>query len=267
VLDDRAQTPRAAVVPIVASPKPLSAAVAVWHDGLLIPQEGGPISFVSLVGDDTAAAPFPFQPAQRPGAVARWLRPAVIDQLQFLAADRNGEVFVVTTREAGARHYAASDSLHLAKPIVGGPVLLGDTPLVVERGDATDALTALTISPLQTGDTLPLPGRLVWGPHVVGAMALLATDPGGLFAVGDPAAIQWSLNLNGEQPVGLPLAIDDAIWLATTSGNLRCIEISSGEVRHNIALGQPLGSGPTRFGNAIALRAADGTVLIVEPQP
>ncbi len=265
VLDDRAQTPRASVVAIPAVTAALSDSVAAWNDGVLLPLAQGSVAFAALPSSSASGeALLPFLPTQRPGRAASWLTPLPIDAARFFVADRAGEIFIVAASDAGALHLAATESMATGHTFAVGPVLIADTALFVARSDEADAIVPISIANLQAAPPIALPGRLVWGPHVVENFALLASDPGGLIAVDAAGETKWSLDLHGELPVGAPLLVGDALWIAVTSGRLVCCELATGTAQREVELAQPLATGPAQCGSSISVRAADGTILLLE---
>jgi hypothetical protein len=92
----------------------------------------------------------------------------------------------------------------------------------------------------------------------------MVIDPGGLVAVRAPASQAWIYNLDGEQLSGSPIAVDDALIIATSAGRISTIAQESGELRNEMHFNQPLASGPSIVDGRVAVRAADGAVLFAE---
>ena len=241
---------------------------ASWRGGTI---EVGDFSQLSFVHDDrndsetaAAASVFPFQPTLRPGQRFDWLRPAVIDDQRFIAADRTGGVFVIHVDAAARRTSAALTQTELQVSLVAGPTIVDRYAHFIERGDDFDSVVPLALDDLQPAESLALAGRVVWGPEVCGDVSLLAIEPGGLVAVRAPASQVWTCDLSSERPAGSPLAVDDQLLIATKAGRLLTLSRTTGQIQHEIHFAQPLASGPAMVDDRVAVRTADGEVLIAE---
>jgi outer membrane protein assembly factor BamB len=240
---------------------------------LLLPTSQGEIRFLSLPSKPSSAGGrggetiYPFLPPQRPGAATSWLTPTAIDDQRCLAGDREGNLYALAIDAAGEPHLSAMLENQIPGPLITSPMIAGEFATVIQRNNQFDALVPISLSDLQPTEPLALAGRCRWGPCSVGDLVLLATDPGGLVAVQSPAVEAWTCTLNGELPIGQPLASASSVWIATSAGRLIELARDTGEVVRQVNLGEPLGSGPAIVGHSIVVRAADGTLLLVEASP
>lgn len=262
MLDDTRASVRLASRTLPLPAGRIAAPLVAWRGGVLIASDFGQISYAPLDGADEEL--FPFQPPLEPGVSIRWLRPAVVDDQRFVAADREGGAYLVRVSDQGAPHLAAAASARTEAPLASRLALLGQQVLVVSRTADADRLVALHLPKLEVEATTRLDGRIRWGPFAVAQMALLAIEPGGLVAFGASAAQAWTFDLQGELPAGPPIPDGDHVIVATTAGRVLRLHGGSGELTSARDVQQPLGAGAALVDGRLLLRAADGTILVME---
>ena len=136
------------------------------------------------------------------------------------------------------------------------------------RGGQQDILRQLALADLQLQDQADLPGRVIWGPQVVGPIALLMTDQMQLLVVDatKPAFAVETLAAGAitAPVVGRAVAYENGVVLATLDGFVWYLDPNSGKVLAKLEVGEALGAGPVLFsGNRFIVCGGDGTLHIV----
>ena len=236
---------------------------ATWRNGLLVPSHLGRIEYFTLRPEDFSL--FPFQPRMELAKRPRWLRPCVIDDQHFAVVGQQRDLYLVGISNRGAPHLAAVAQAKLTADAVTPPLVHGEKLLLITRGQQHDLVQMFELPSLSGESQFALPGRLAWEPHVAGDLLLVSTIDGDLQAYTIDGEPLWTHPLQGELPVGAPLVLQPTqeIVLATSSGAVLRIDANEGSVVSETRVGQPLADGPVLLGNRIALRAADGTVLLI----
>lgn len=236
---------------------------ATWRNGLLVPSPLGRVEYLTFRSEDSSL--FPFQPRMELARPPRWLRPCVIDDQQFAVVSQQRDLYLVGISNRGAPHLAAVAQAKLAADAVTPPLVHGEMLLLVTRGQKHDLMQMFELPSLSGESQFALPGRLAWGPHVAGDLLLVATIGGDLHAYTIDGEKLWTLPLQGELPVGAPIVLQatNEMVLVTTSGTVLRVDPNDGSGVSEARVGQPLADGPVLLGNRIALRAADGTVLLI----
>ena len=121
---------------------------------------------------------------------------------------------------------------------------------------------------MQLQDQVDLPGRVIWGPQIVGPRALLMTDQMQLLAVDSTKPTLtvdvWAAGAINAPVVGAAVVHDGAVVLATLDGFLWHVDPNSGQVLSKVEVGEALGAGPVLFsGNRFIVCGGDGTLHVV----
>ncbi|MGL4514853.1 MAG: PQQ-binding-like beta-propeller repeat protein [Lacipirellulaceae bacterium] len=244
-------------------PAKLAAEPAPFGDGWLAPLDLGQVLLLSATGDPLAT---PFQPPLAPGRKVMW-RPVGVGELEgqpvAVLADDVDSVYCVGL--------AAGDAPVLQQ--LGAQRLDGlrpETRVAIVRGIAIIGLSEnqLGIFPLpgvEGPGLVPLDGRIEWGPFTAGDLAFVVTAKGELLAVtveGKPRVV-WRAKLGEGEPVGLPLATQGRVLVATRQGVIHSFGLRDGAPAEPIDLGQPLGSGPVAYGQRLLAASGDGSLLVI----
>jgi hypothetical protein len=227
-----------------------------------VPTAAGAVHLVDpQTGSSTHA---PFQSAMTAGTEMDWQRPTVMDPgNQAMLADGRGSLLVLAINDRPQPHLAMVQQAQSDLPLIAPPVVLGPAVLGVVRGDQHDVLRRINRDDLQLQGQSDLPGRVIWGPHVVDSVALLMTDQQHLVAVNATEQV-FDVDQLQSPAIGLPVSYQEGVVLATLDGKLWHIQLSSGEVRSMVDLGEALGTGPVQFaGNRFIVCGGDGTLHIV----
>jgi outer membrane protein assembly factor BamB len=245
----------------LAGQRPAATPVA-FQQQVLVPTASGAIHLLDPLSGRSAVAPF--QSAMVSGTEVVWQRPTVIDPgEQVLLADARGSLLVLKIESDPQPHLAAVKQSQTDRPFVAPAVVLDSVVLGVVRGNGHDELRRFNRDDLQLQDQSDLPGRIIWGPHVVGSLALLMTDKLNLVAVNGTGQV-FDIDALQAPAIGLPASNQEGIVLATVDGVLWHIQPTSGDVVGRVEVGETLGTGPVLFsGNRFIVCSGDGTLHIV----
>jgi hypothetical protein len=112
-------------------------------------------------------------------------------------------------------------------------------------------------------DQTDLPGHVMWGPQLVGSVALLMTDTMELIALSATEQIFASKALSAAV-VGTAVEYQDGIALATVDGAVWHLRADTGEVVAKVDVNEAIGTGPVLFGgNRFIVCGGDGTLHVV----
>jgi outer membrane protein assembly factor BamB len=248
---------------------PAGAATAepvAFAGGLLVPQRDGTVALIDPVtGGERMHA---FHPATALGTATQWTRPAVLDGGQeFLIADNHRTVFRVGVKDASGKTLAELANKQLDGDTAGPWATVSNACYGVLRSASGDTLTAYTLPDATAAQQWPLAGRRVWGPEQVGDVVLLATDKE-LTCVDGTAQQRWKTPWDHGPLVGKALRIDSQVWVSTENGLLCRIDLATGSVGATVETGEPLASGPVKFGERLLVGGRSGVLLNVSiPSP
>ncbi|MCA9248379.1 MAG: hypothetical protein KDA42_14735, partial [Planctomycetales bacterium] len=95
-----------------------------------------------------------------------------------------------------------------------------------------------------------------------GDLVLLVNELEELVAVNSACEIAWRSQLSYGMLAGAPLAEANQLVFTSIRGTLWRVDPRSGQEIDRHELGQPLASGPVRFGSRVLVAGHDGTVLV-----
>jgi len=233
-------------------------------DALVCPIRIGQVLLWDPVSNEQRAAPF--QPRVETPPNYAWSPPAPVGQGEFVLCDGQRRLFRVGVSEGPPPGLAALATVELAEPITSPMAAAGQVLFGVDAGNVLIPLRLPDLERIEGGEQ-PLGARCVWGPAAVGDRVLLATDAGELWCLGDDGKPAWPqpAKLDHGPLAGRPLLAGDALLVASATGIVSRVDISTGEETAALDVGRPLGAGPVLLGEQLLLVGHDGTVYAVRP--
>jgi hypothetical protein len=194
----------------------------------------------------------------------RWQTPCTLEgsQTQLVIPDGQGKVYVVGLKaDPQPRLAALAQSDALPVTLVTGAASAGQMTCVA----AVDAsLLSFHLPDMKRGPEVRLGTPPAWGPERVGDQVLLATEDDQLVCMDGDGAERWRRALAHGPLAGTPLVENGQFTIPTTHGFLWRVALETGDETSAVDLGQPLASGPVRFGQRIIVAAHDSTLLIMK---
>ena len=193
-----------------------------------------------------------YQPAAVVDAAAR----------RFVIADGREKIYLVEAAAQPQLHLrAVAEAKAGPYPIGSRLIVLGNVVLAV---GGESHLLRFSLPSLEPSGELPLPAPVVWGPHVVGNAALLATADEQLILISSAGEVVWSMKIEHGDLAGEPLSEQDSVLVAYKKGIIERRAMGDGAALAAKDLEHPLASGPVRFQQRLVFAAHDGTLLVVD---
>jgi outer membrane protein assembly factor BamB len=246
----------------------MSAPAIAAFGGVIAPLASGSVTLLSPPGGSAVA---PFLPPLVPNALPQWVRPvALADGSTFVIADGGGTVYAVAKRDQPRLHLAAAGESKTSGPIVSPLVLAGSTVLGIVRQESTDAIAGFDSRAKAAFEPVPLEGRVIAGPFVVGGIAFISAEPDGLVCISSDGRVRWQRPTEqgflAGPPVGLP---DGDLLMALQTGVVARVDAATGKELSRHDVGEPL-AGPVCIWKSQAyLSGSDGVVhrVSIPPRP
>jgi outer membrane protein assembly factor BamB len=206
-----------------------------------------------------------FQPTLTAGSEDAWPRGVFSStDRQAILSDGKRRLFKLAL-EPGTppKLVAAAQADSEIKP-AGQLARSGDTVFAIQHVSPADEIVAFRATDLTSlADRWPLNGRCVWGPETIGDVVLVTSDAGDVHCLDSEGKQLWQSSLPHGALVGRPAIVKVGLAIASVDGFISILDPRSGQMKHDIELGEPLGRGPVEFGNGLVVLAADGTLHVV----
>lgn len=234
--------------------------------GLLMPMENGQIVYLDPRSNRALADPFLVKLA--PNARSRWTAPALVGDPEKASEPE----FVVLDQETSTLYHVRAVNGTGGKTTLTEIGSIGDMPpradVVAELQGVALAIDMkqglvqeVTLSDMRPGSTHEFGAALLWGPHRLGDMLVLATSKKELAILTKDSENRIQI---AEYPMphfpiqGRPVMKNGRISLSSLDGALWSIDSEQGETRTELETGVPLQTGPLFFENQTLLPGKDG---------
>lgn len=246
------------VVTLALPPGKPTAPPVVAGGGLLLPLDTGRVVLMNYQSGGRLGSPF--QPAADPETPVQWYQPVAspTDPDQVVIGDDRGKIYRLRVGD----QIRALTEADLSSKLLGPAAAVQQHLAVTTAGPARDILLLMDINSLEETKQIMLDGHVVWGPLAVGDQFLLQTDDGNLRAYGPDGESRWAVALPAGQPVGTPTLIESQLLVSGAAGWLVTLDPSSGAVRGQIDIGQPLAGAPLAVGSNLLVPGSEGVVYI-----
>jgi outer membrane protein assembly factor BamB len=241
---------------------PASEPVSLGNGSILVPLTNGQIAMIDpekgkLVG-------LPFQPIVQAGERPKWLNPSVLaDKQTAIVADQQRFMYKLAT----GKQLRSITSQPLEKPLKGRLSILKDVIVGVSAGVSGDQLDFYDSSELKRFTSLPVEGRFVWGPYAVEGdstgVLLALSDIDGLVACDETGKLLWSKPLGKIVLIGTPNLIESDCIVASTSGELIRVSLSTGNIVARVQIGEPISGPPLVLPKVMLVPCDEGIVVTV----
>jgi outer membrane protein assembly factor BamB len=240
----------------------LASEIASLGQGLVAPLSIGQVFLLSAMDGSKLTAPF--QTLLQPDKEWRFSSAGVVDanSNQFVISDGEGKIYLIGMEQQPKTHLrelAKADSG--PQPIESRPVVLDGNVLAVA---GSSQLVRFQLPALQPLGEANLPAPAVWGPYVVGDVAVLATANNELMAITANGKVKWHVPCEHGDLAGAPLPAQDGMLIAYRQGILEKRSLADGKPVSTVDVEQPLAAGPVTFMQRLLLVANDGTLLVVD---
>ncbi|MFN9541314.1 MAG: PQQ-binding-like beta-propeller repeat protein [Planctomycetota bacterium] len=239
---------------------PASTPIGIGPD-LLVPTSKGQV--VRIDPNNGRLLGTPFQPPLRPGAEMLWNRPVQLAGGMVVIGDHQQTLYRIDTNERTALREIAK--LDVDGELVSDLAAAGSAGVFVvsEAGGKHNLLKLEAVNGLTLSGTTPLEGQVVAGPWAVEQTLFLMLDDGQLHAFDLQGTALWQLDVANQQIAGI--AARPGGWdVALVTGRIHRID-SAGTLEKTLEIGQPIRLAPTQALGHLIVCAADGTLLLLDP--
>lgn len=228
--------------------------------GLFLPLDNGRAVLVNY--ETGAVMATPFQPASNPVEKVQWTRPLALpdDADQIVVADSRKKIYRIRVAEQ-LRELSSKD---VEYQFLGSAARVDSTYVASTAGPAADFLVGFDMTSLNETFKTLLDGRIAWGPVSAGEWCLVQTEDGMLRGFSSDGVEKFQVTLPEGRPVGEPVVLDESIVLAGQSGWLVSLDPTTGQLKGQTDLGQPLSASPLQVGTSLLVPGAEGVIYITE---
>jgi len=208
-------------------PSPLACAITPLGEGFIAPLQVGQV-FLLNSGDGAQRA-VPFQPLLQPNSTWDYRPAAVVgaDARRFVIADGRDKIYLVALENQPQSHLKLMSEVNAGgEPIESSMVVLGDSAFAIA---GSSQLVRFRLPSLELEGEAVLPAPVVWGPHQVADVLLLATANGELLAISADGDVMWKSAVEHGDLAGAPLALPDGVILAYRNGIIERRAITDGK--------------------------------------
>lgn len=231
--------------------------LVAFQGAILAACETGPIHCLDVRSGKQLTSPF--VPRIQPGQNVDWMRPAALSKSRFMAAEKDGQLYLVTLQ---GKKLSVTKQAEVAGPLVAGLAAIGQTGFAVSSIGGTDEVIAINTNLVVT-NTTPLKSGVAWGPKRIGDQVLVSDGSHTLSAFDAAGKSKWSANLDGPL-AGSPLLQGPTLVVATTAGMISVLDTNSGNIVAKQDLGEPLGGGAVAYKGRLLVVGWDGTLYLVD---
>ncbi|MEC9091344.1 MAG: PQQ-binding-like beta-propeller repeat protein [Planctomycetota bacterium] len=233
-----------------------------FMDGVLIGLNNGEIRHVIPRGTGADAT---FVPQAKVEDEFSWQRPCPITSDTFVAANRDGRIYLIKYMPNDGKPYLAQvlDS-KVEKNIIGPLVTNGS--LLFTLGDGTTGNDLLVIDPanLKIKGNYALGGIATWGPESTGNIALATKEDGTLLGFsGDTISPSWEVKLPHGRATGRPLAWKGKIVITLKDGKIALVDPTTASAKI-IETHEPIAGNSTLSGDLLHISGNDGSICVID---
>jgi outer membrane protein assembly factor BamB len=185
------------------------------------------------------------------------------DKQTAIVADQQRFMYKLAT----GKQLRSITSQPLEKPLKGRLSILKDVIVGVSAGVSGDQLDFYDSSELKRFTSLPVEGRFVWGPYAVEGdstgVLLALSDIDGLVACDETGKLLWSKPLGKIVLIGTPNLIESDCIVASTSGELIRVSLSTGNIVARVQIGEPISGPPLVLPKVMLVPCDEGIVVTV----
>lgn len=228
---------------------------------LLVPTSKGQV--VRIDPNNGRLLGTPFQPPLSPGATMTWNRPVQLAGGRVVIGDRRQTLYLLDTNERTALREVAK--LDVEGQLVSDLAAAGESLafIVSDAGGKHQLLKLEAAQELSLSGSTVLSGQAVAGPWVVEQTVFLLLDDGRVHAFDFQGEALWQLDVANQQVAGI--AARPGGWdVALVTGRIHRLD-SAGTLEHTLEIGQPIRLAPTQAMGRLIVCAADGTLLLLDP--
>ncbi|MFO0921954.1 MAG: PQQ-binding-like beta-propeller repeat protein [Pirellulales bacterium] len=232
---------------------------AALGTNLIVPTSNGQLHVLDALSGQRKASPF--IPTVEPGQNLGWNGPALgTDRKSVVVSDSLKRMY----RIGLGPQLAKLSERDLDRPIKGRLVLLGQNIIGVGKDTATDTIDIFNEADLQTVQSMPLQGHVVWGPSVIGDSVVFMSDADGLVCMDGSGSKRWQLPLKDTSLIGEPILYEDKIVIATVSGRLLMVQQATGKLEGYLDAEEPISGTPILANGVFYIPGDEGVVLAVK---
>jgi len=194
-----------------------------------------------------------------PGETTHYSGAVALKDQTLIAADSRGHLVKLRLEGNPPDHFRLERQQSHRVPFVS-PLAQLDKLVVIS--DAENNLVFFDAETLQSTATIPLPGECIWGPVTGDNLVCFMTADGTFFWLNDANSMR-KVPMGNRSPVGLPIRRGQSLLVATSSGELITIDLTTEKITDTAKLETPLSAGGTLLGNELWLGTLEGCWLRV----
>lgn len=233
-----------------------SGSPTVLGNGLLVPLKNGQVVYTEPATGRALSSPF--QPPLESGVQTTWVEPAVLeDGKTTIISGSNQKIYRVEVTKT----MNVLTEADLEQPLRLRLVPMGSQIIGVSANAASDSLVAIDGDSLKVTATVPVQGRVTWGPYVVENRIWLHTEADGLMAFDPSLGRIWQINLPSTALVNAPTIADGKAFIAAKEGRVWNIDAESGALVGSINAGEPITGTMVVQGESVYVGGEEGVVI------
>lgn len=229
---------------------------AVAGEGLLVPLKSGQLVYTDPSTGQALSSPF--QPPLEAGVQATWVEPAVLaDGKTIIISGSMQKIFRIEITKTMDMTVEAN----LDQPLRARLATLGSQVIGVSAGSASDALVSFSADTLAVANTVPIQGRVTWGPFVNESRILVHTETDGLMCFDESLNRLWQTALPSTALSNPPVLADGNLLIAAKEGRVWSINGTDGTLNGSISAGEPISGTMLVQGKSLIVGGEEGVVL------
>jgi outer membrane protein assembly factor BamB len=228
----------------------------VFANGLLVPLKNGQVVYTEPATGRALSSPF--QPPLESGIQATWVEPAVLEDGKSAVFSGNNQKIYRVDISKTMNVLAEAD---LEQPLRLRLAPQGSQIIGVSAGSASDALVSIATETLKITTSIPVQGRVTWGPYVLDNRVWIHTETDGLMCFDQSLGRIWQIALPSTALTNAPIPADSKTYIAAKEGRIWSIDSSSGTLVGSISAGEPITGTMVVQGDSIFVGGEEGVVL------
>lgn len=209
----------------------------------------------------------PFQPTLSGGEKAEWLNPVTVqDGQSIIVADRTRIMYKLT---AGSQ-LTKSFEIDLDNPLTARMASLDNLVFAISSLATADQIEIFDGTELKNIKSVPIDGRVVWGPYAIAtptseatpsAMIVLQSDLEGIMAFDAAGKKVWTKSLEKNELVDAPQTIEGDMLVGTIRGEILRVQLNDGSERGSVDVGEDPSASPVIVGGGMLIPTNAGSVI------
>lgn len=228
----------------------------VFANGLLVPLKNGQVVYTEPATGRALSSPF--QPPLESGTQATWVEPAVLEDGKSAVFSGNNQKIYRVDISKTMNVLAEAD---LEQPLRLRLTPQGSQIIGVSTGSASDTLVSISAETLKITTSIPVQGRVTWGPYVLDNRVWIHTETDGLMCFDQSLGRIWQISLPSTALTDAPISADSKTYIAAKEGRIWSIDSSSGTLVGSISAGEPITGTMVVQGDSIFVGGEEGVVL------